>query len=172
MFGVVSSETKSGRWPSHITVTTILCGISGPWTRSNHKPERFEIIGGPANLCLVSDFEQKARLDLEAAERAEHRLPTHGAVAGDPVAVRIAIIVLDVQMRQCLTNVWTILEAAGSSMDKVVSATFVLAEEADFAGMNEEWQAWFPIDPPARQGAALPVDVPGLKVSVAAIAEV
>jgi 2-iminobutanoate/2-iminopropanoate deaminase len=37
--------------------------------------------------------------------------------------------------------------------------------------MNEEWQSWFPIDPPARQGAKLPVDVPGMRVSIAVIAE-
>jgi 2-iminobutanoate/2-iminopropanoate deaminase len=56
-------------------------------------------------------------------------------------------------------------------MDKIVSVTVVLAEEEDFAGMNEEWIRWFPTNPPARQGAKLPAKVPGLKVSIAAIAE-
>jgi 2-iminobutanoate/2-iminopropanoate deaminase len=46
----------------------------------------------------------------------------------------------------------------------------VPADEEDFPGMNEEWPRWFPKDPPARQGAKLPVRVPGLKVSIAAIA--
>jgi 2-iminobutanoate/2-iminopropanoate deaminase len=75
------------------------------------------------------------------------------------------------QTRQCLTNIAAILEAAGSSMDKIVSATVILADEDDFAGMNEEWLHWFPADPPARQGAKLPARIPGLKVSIAAIAE-
>jgi len=44
------------------------------------------------------------------------------------------------QTRQCLTNISAILEAAGSSMDNIVSATIVLADENDFAGMNEECQ--------------------------------
>ena len=48
---------------------------------------------------------------------------------------------------------------------------YVLADEDDFAGMNEEWLRWFPANPPARQGAKLPARVPGLKVSIAAIAE-
>jgi hypothetical protein len=56
--------------------------------------------------------------------------------------------------------------------ERVVSATVILLEETDFAGMNEEWIKWFPADPPARQGAKLPVRIPGLKVSIAAIAEV
>jgi enamine deaminase RidA (YjgF/YER057c/UK114 family) len=51
------------------------------------------------------------------------------------------------------------------------SATVILLEESDFAGMNEEWVCWFPPNPPARQGAKLPVRIPGMKVSIAAIAE-
>ena len=74
------------------------------------------------------------------------------------------------QTRQSLKNVEAILKAAGSSLDMVVSATFVLAEESDFAGMNEEWGKWFPVDPPARQGAKLPVRPKGMKVSIAVIA--
>jgi 2-iminobutanoate/2-iminopropanoate deaminase len=75
------------------------------------------------------------------------------------------------QTAQCLTNIQAILEEAGSSLDKIVSATIVLADENDFAGMNEEWLRWFPTNPPARQGAKLPARIPGLKVSIAAIAE-
>jgi 2-iminobutanoate/2-iminopropanoate deaminase len=75
------------------------------------------------------------------------------------------------QTRQCLNNIEAILKAAGSSMDRVVSATFILMDPADFAGMNEEWQRWFPTDPPARQGARHPLDNPDLRISIAAIAE-
>jgi hypothetical protein len=50
-------------------------------------------------------------------------------------------------------------------------ATVIVLEETDFAGMNEEWLTWFPTDPPARQGAKLPVRIPGIKVSSAVIAE-
>ncbi|MGD0504915.1 MAG: RidA family protein [Steroidobacteraceae bacterium] len=63
------------------------------------------------------------------------------------------------------------VKADVSSLEKIASATVILLEEEDFAGMNEEWLKWFPNDPPARQGAKLPVRVPGLKVSIAVIAE-
>ena len=86
--------------------------------------------------------------------------PATGEVVGDTIQL---------QTRQCLKNVKAILEAAGSSMEKVVSATFILAEESDFAGMNEEWGRWFPQDPPARQGAKLPVRPKGIRISIAAI---
>ena len=55
-------------------------------------------------------------------------------------------------------------------MDDVIQATFILLDEADFAGMNEEWGRWFPADPPARQGAKLPVSPKGMRISIAAIA--
>jgi 2-iminobutanoate/2-iminopropanoate deaminase len=75
------------------------------------------------------------------------------------------------QTRQCLKNIEAILEAAGSSLEKIASVTVVLADEQDFPGMNEEWLRWFPSNPPARQGAKLPARIPGLKVSIAVIAE-
>jgi len=71
-----------------------------------------------------------------------------------------------------LKNVQAILEAADSSMENVVSATFILGDPNDFAGMNEEWGKWFPKDPPARQGAKLPIQPKGMKISIAVIAEV
>jgi len=94
-----------------------------------------------------------------------------GTAPADPATGQITGNTIQEQTRQCLTNIAAILEEAGSSLEKLVSATVVLADEDDFAGMNEEWLRWFPTNPPARQGAKLPVRVPGLKVSIAAIAE-
>ncbi len=94
-----------------------------------------------------------------------------GTAPVDPVTGKIEGTTIQEQTAQCLANIRAILEEAGSSMEKVASMTVVLAEEDDFAGMNEEWLKWFPSDPPARQGAKLPVRVPGLRVSIAAIAE-
>jgi 2-iminobutanoate/2-iminopropanoate deaminase len=89
--------------------------------------------------------------------------PETGKIVGDTIQE---------QTRQCLENVSAILRAADSSLEQVVSATVILLEESDFAGMNEEWIKWFPANPPARQGAKLPVRTPGMRVSIAAIAEV
>jgi 2-iminobutanoate/2-iminopropanoate deaminase len=89
----------------------------------------------------------------------------------DPATGKIKGDTIQEQTRQCLTNISAILKAAGSSLDKVASATVILLEEEDFAGMNEEWLKWFPTNPPARQGAKLPVRMPGMKISIAVIAE-
>ena len=89
----------------------------------------------------------------------------------DPQTGNLVGVTIQEQTRQCLRNIEAILQAAGSSMEKVVSATFILDEEADFPGMNEEWGKWFQKDPPARQGAKLPIHPKGAKVSIAVIAE-
>ena len=94
-----------------------------------------------------------------------------GTAPTDPATGAFKGTTVQEQTRQCLTNIRAILEEAGSSLDKIVSVTIVLADEDDFAGMNEEWLKWFPSHPPARQGAKLPARIPGLKISIAVIAE-
>lgn len=90
----------------------------------------------------------------------------------DPLTGDVVGESIQEQTRQCLRNIEAILAAAGSSLEQVVSATFILGEESDFAGMNEEWGKWFPKDPPACQGAKLPIRPKGMKISIAVIAEV
>ena len=105
------------------------------------------------------------------AVRAGGLIFVSGTAPHDPETGKIIGETVQEQTRQCLKNISAILQAAGSSLDKIASVTIVLADEEDFPGMNEEWVKWFPSNPPARQGAKLPAKVPGLKVSIAAIAE-
>ena len=105
------------------------------------------------------------------AVRAAGLVFVSGTGPHDPTTGKIVGETIQEQTRQCLKNISAILAAAGSSLDRVVSATVIILEEADFAGMNEEWVKWFPANPPARQGAKLPVRIPGMRISIAAIAE-
>ncbi|MGB6604561.1 MAG: Rid family hydrolase [Steroidobacteraceae bacterium] len=105
------------------------------------------------------------------AVRAAGLIFVSGTAPQDPETGALVGSTIQEQTRQCLRNIAAILEAAGSSLDKIASVTVVLADEQDFQGMNEEWLRWFPADPPARQGAKLPVKVPGLRISIAAVAE-
>jgi 2-iminobutanoate/2-iminopropanoate deaminase len=93
-----------------------------------------------------------------------------GQSGQDPRTGKFAGPSIKEQTHQSLLNVKAILEAAGSSIEKMVSATFILRNPEDFAAMNDVWKSWFHDDPPARQGAQLPVDVKGLLVSIAVIA--
>lgn len=47
------------------------------------------------------------------------------------------------QMRQVMDNIKTILEAAGSSLDRVVKTNVILVRIEDFAEMNEIYKAYF-----------------------------
>ncbi|GHU26036.1 RidA family protein [Spirochaetia bacterium] len=72
--------------------------------------------------------------------------------------------------RNSLENCKAILEAADSSLDKVVKTTVFLTDLADFGAMNEVYATFFPGNPPARscvQVAALPK---GAKVEIEVIA--
>ena len=94
-----------------------------------------------------------------------------GTAPIDPATGRIEATTIQGQTAQCLRNIQAILEAAGTTLANAVSVTTVLADEDDFAGMNEEWRRWFPDNPPARQGAKLPARIPNLKISIALIAQ-
>ena len=120
---------------------------------------------------VFTDQAAKPPATYSQAVKAAGLVFVSGTAPVDPATGAIKGSTVQEQTRQCLVNVQAILEAAGSSLDKIVSVTIVLADEDDFAGMNEEYLKWFPSDPPARQGAKLPARIPGLKVSIAAIAE-
>jgi len=120
---------------------------------------------------VFTDQAAKPPAAYSQAVKAAGLVFVSGTAPHDPATGAITGTTVQEQTRQCLANIAAILEAAGSSLDKIVSVTIVLADEDDFAGMNEEYLKWFPTNPPARQGAKLPARIPGLKVSIAAIAE-
>jgi len=64
------------------------------------------------------------------------------------------------QVRQCLENVKAILEAAGSSLDRVLKCTVFLTDISNFQAMNEVYHSYFAADPPARSTIAVK-DLPG-----------
>jgi 2-iminobutanoate/2-iminopropanoate deaminase len=70
------------------------------------------------------------------------------------------------QTRQALTNCETVLHAAGATLDDVVEVGILLSDPDHFAGMNEEYGNWFPVDPPARYAAKLGAEIPGILVSI------
>ena len=120
---------------------------------------------------ISTDNAPKPPATYSQAVQAAGLIFVSGTAPQDSQTGKLVGTTIQEQTHQCLRNIGAILESAGSCLDKVVSATVILADESDFQGMNEEWLRWFPTNPPARQGAKLPVKVAGLKVSIAAIAE-
>lgn len=102
-------------------------------------------------------------------------LKVPGAVAGLPFspAIRVGNIIylsgqlgnkmgtrelvpggIGAETRQTLENIKTVVEAAGSSMDKVFKCTVFLADIADYQKMNEVYATFFSKDPPTRSTIA------------------
>jgi 2-iminobutanoate/2-iminopropanoate deaminase len=124
-----------------------------------------------AKEIIYTDKAPKSLAGYSQAVKAGGLIFVAGQGPFDPITGDVVGTTIQEQTRQCLKNIEAILRAADSSLDKAVSATFILGEESDFAGMNEEWSKWFPKDPPARQGAKLPIRPKGMKISIAVIAE-
>jgi 2-iminobutanoate/2-iminopropanoate deaminase len=103
------------------------------------------------------------------AVRAGGLVFVSGTFPADPATGAIIPGTIGEQTAQCLRNISAILAAAGTSLDRAVSATVIMVDEDDFPGMNAEWVKWFPTDPPARQGAKLPVRIPGMRISIAMV---
>ena len=100
------------------------------------------------------------------AVKAGDHVHVSGLVGIDPSTGDLAGSTIQDQARQALTNCREVLDAAGATMDDVVEVGVLLTHPSDFAGMNEEYAAWFPADPPTRYVAKLGVEIPGVLVSI------
>ena len=120
---------------------------------------------------VYTDDAPKSLAGYSQAVKAGGLVFVSGQGPFDPKTGDVVGTTIQEQTGQCLKNIEAILQAAGSSLDRAVSATWILGEESDFGGMNEEWGKWFPQNPPARQGAKLAIHPKGMKISIALIAE-
>jgi 2-iminobutanoate/2-iminopropanoate deaminase len=89
-----------------------------------------------------------------------------GTVGIDPKMNQLAGSTIQEQTRQALINCENILRAAGAQLENVVEVHVLLARPDDFAGLNEEYAKFFPIDPPTRAVAKLGVELPNILVSI------
>jgi 2-iminobutanoate/2-iminopropanoate deaminase len=74
------------------------------------------------------------------------------------------------QTRRVLRNLGAILEAAGTSLIKVVKTTVFLTDMANFKAMNEVYAEFFPVNPPARSTFAVAGLPLGASVEIECIA--
>ena len=91
----------------------------------------------------------------------------------DPESGRVVSQGIKEQARQCLENLTARLEAAGSSLDKIVWANWSLRDPGDFDSFNEEWVKWFPGEPPVGQSTMMtPLQRrAGFRIALGVIAE-
>jgi len=97
---------------------------------------------------------------------------TAGQVALDPATGKLVEGGIEEQTRQVLQNLAAVLEAAGSSLDRVVKTTVFLKDMGDFAAMNAVYAEFFPTDPPARSTVEVSALALGALVEIEAIGSV
>ncbi len=86
---------------------------------------------------------------------------TSGQIPVNPATSEIPAGIQE-QTKQVLSNISAVLEAAGSSMDKVLKTVVSIKDMNDFAAMNEVYASFFKEPFPARttvEVARLPKDV-------------
>jgi 2-iminobutanoate/2-iminopropanoate deaminase len=74
------------------------------------------------------------------------------------------------QTEQIMRNLGAILEAAGSSLDRLVKTTVFLVDFADFADMNEVYAKHVGDAPPARSTVEISALPQGIRVEIEAVA--
>lgn len=104
---------------------------------------------------ISTDTAPRAIGPYSQAIRAGGFLFLSGQIALDPHTGQLVGSDIKQQTRQVLANVKAVLQAAGSSLVRVVKCTVVLADMNDFGAMNEEYGSFFQEEPPARTTVAV-----------------
>ena len=118
--------------------------------------------------AVRTDRAPKAIGPYEQALKVDGWVFTSGQIPLDPKTGTMVDGGIGAQTRQVLDNLRAVLEAAGSSMSRVVKTTVYMTNLADFQKMNEVYAEYFPQDKPARstvgvaalpRGAMIEIDV-------------
>lgn len=96
---------------------------------------------------------------------------TSGQIAIDPASGAVESTDIREQTEQVCKNLSAVLEAAGSSIEKVVKTTCFLSDMGDFAAFNEVYGRYF-VGKPARSCVAVKALPKNVLVEVEAIAEI
>jgi 2-iminobutanoate/2-iminopropanoate deaminase len=111
---------------------------------------------------IATEQAPKAIGPYSQAIRAQGLIFTSGQVAIDPATQQVIAGDVSAQTERVLKNLAAILQAADSSLEKVLRCTVFLKNIGDFNAMNEVYGRYFKQSPPARstvEVARLPKDV-------------
>ena len=117
---------------------------------------------------VQSEGAPKAIGPYSQAIKANGLVFASGQIPLDPASGQIVEGDIAQQTERVLNNLKAVLEAAGTSLDRVVKTTVFLADLGDFGAMNEAYGRFFGDPPPARstvevsrlpRGARIEIDV-------------
>ena len=122
---------------------------------------------------IATDRGPKAIGPYSQAIKAKGLIFLSGQIPLDPATQQLIAGDVAAQTERVLQNIAAILEAAGSSLARVLKTTVFLKNMNDFAAMNEVYGKHFSAEPPARstvEVARLPKDVL-VEIDVIALAD-
>lgn len=123
---------------------------------ASETPELASPPAAPSNepVYLVSETTASMNLPFSDAVRVGHLLFLSGQIGNIPGTTDLAPGGIQGEARQTMENIRAVLEANGSSMDRVFKATVMLADIAEWPAFNEVYVTYFPGDKPARSAFA------------------
>jgi 2-iminobutanoate/2-iminopropanoate deaminase len=121
---------------------------------------------------IATDKGPKAIGPYSQGIRANGFVFLSGQIPLDPTNQQIVEGDIRVQTERVMQNIQGILQASGTSLEKVVKTTVFLKNMGEFTAMNEVYGKYFTANPPARstvEVARLPKDV-SIEIEVIALA--
>jgi len=125
----------------------------------------------PMNKRVVhTDKVPPARVPLSQAIAAGEWIFVSGQLGTDAATGKLVTGGIAAETRQVCENMKAILDAAGSSLDKVVRVVIYMADLRELLEMNEVFSSYFPQAPPARTTFQTAGLVAGARVEIEATA--
>jgi len=123
-------------------------------------------------IVIRTDKAPAAVGPYEQGIRWQQLVFTAGQIPKDPVTGQLHLGSIKEQTRAVLENLRAVLEAGGSSLDKVLKVTVYLKDLGQFAEMNEVYEEYFAQSKPARTTVEVSNLPLGVGIEVDAIAGV
>lgn len=112
------------------------------------------------------------RMPNSAGVRTEQLIFVRGMLGQDYRTRELVANDVRGQTRKAIENVKIVLEAGGSSLDKVVMVLVQIARREDFGAFNEVYESYFSTEPPARTAMLAGILREGALVEITAVAVV
>jgi 2-iminobutanoate/2-iminopropanoate deaminase len=119
---------------------------------------------------IHTDKVPPARVPLSQAIKAGDWVFASGQLGNDPNTKRLAEGGIGPETRQVCENLKAVLDAAGSSLERVVKVTIYMVDLDELPAMNAIFSQYFPVDPPARTTFECSRLVGNARVEIEAIA--
>jgi reactive intermediate/imine deaminase len=126
------------------SLLSLLAITLGIWAHEVRAEPSAAVEYSNAGMPLAGD------MPFSAAVRVGDLLILSGQIGNLPGTTRLAPGGIKAEAKQALENVKRILEANGSSMDRVVKCTVMIADIDEWAAFNEVYVTYFPGPKPAR----------------------